>query len=105
MNSKIEQMVEHAMTLAGENLSDYSSKKSRKDFTQRQLTTLLVLRLYLQTTYRGLLEFLARHRQIRKLLKMEEKLPHYTTLQKFGTRKETAKLAKEILATLQKSIR
>jgi hypothetical protein len=40
----------------------------------------LILRAYLKTTYRGLLEILAGHAWLRAVLGMEEKLPHFTTL-------------------------
>jgi DNA-binding response OmpR family regulator len=47
-----------AMKLGREHLSDYGAVTSRKDFTQRQLMACLVLRAYLKTTYRGLIEIL-----------------------------------------------
>ncbi len=104
MGSHVEQVAEGAMEMARERLDEYGSVKSRKDFTQAQLITLLVLRLYLQTTYRGLLGFLAGHGHIREILGIEKKLPHYTTLQKFGARQEAGELAGKMLAKLRKKL-
>ncbi len=104
MGSQVERVAKSAMEMAQERLSEYGSVKSRKDFTQGQLMALIVLRLYLKTTYRGLLGFLAGHGHIREILGMEKKLPHYTTLQKFGARQEAGKLAGRMLASLEKNL-
>ncbi|HVE15884.1 MAG TPA: hypothetical protein VNB29_04065 [Chthoniobacterales bacterium] len=100
VESKLEKMTARAMKLGHEHLADYGSTKSRKDFTQSQLVTLLVLRTYLQTTYRTLLVFLANEPPVRKILGMEQKLPHYTTLQKFGARADTKIIAAIMAACL-----
>src|SRR5436305_776482 len=47
-----------AMKLGGRHLADYGATRSRHDFTQRQLMSCLILRAYLKTTYRGVLEHL-----------------------------------------------
>jgi hypothetical protein len=75
-----------AMGLGGEHLSDYGAVTSRKDFTQRQLMACLVLRAYLKTTYRGVIEILETSEALRSELGMKEKLPHYSTLAKFCER-------------------
>ena len=75
-----------AMKLGREHLSDYGAVTSRKDFTQRQLMTCLVLRAYLKTTYRGVIEILETSEALRAELGMKEKLPHYSTLAKFCER-------------------
>ena len=57
----------------------YSSKFSRRDFTQHQLFALAVLKTFLKTDYRGLVEFLNDFRELRDDLGLE-KVPHYSTL-------------------------
>jgi Transposase domain (DUF772) len=84
----IERVAELAMRLGGKHLADYGSTRSRHDFTQRQLMACLILRVYLKTTYRGVLELLAVSPNLREALGMEDKLPHYTTLQKFSARSQ-----------------
>jgi hypothetical protein len=54
----IERVAEMAMRLSRPQLADYGATRSRHDFTQRQLMTCLILRAYLKTTYRGVLELL-----------------------------------------------
>ena len=75
-----------AMKLGREHMSDYGAVTSRKDFTQRQLMACLVLRAYLKTTYRGVIEILETSDKLRAELGMKEKLPHYSTLAKFCER-------------------
>lgn len=55
----IERVANLAMRLGGRHLADYGATRSRHDFTQRQLMACLILRAYLKTTYRGVLELLA----------------------------------------------
>jgi hypothetical protein len=99
MESKVKQeaqvvrVAELAMKLGGRHLADYGATTSRKDFTQRQLMTCLILRAYLKTTYRGLLEILEVSPRLREAMGLTDKLPHYTTLQKFSARSEVLKIA------------
>lgn len=99
-SGKLEKIAELAMRLGGKHLADYGSARSRHDFTQRQLMSCLILRAYLKTTYRGLIEVLEGHSRLRAVLGMEDKLPHYTTLQKFGTRSEVLKIADAMIAQI-----
>jgi hypothetical protein len=80
----IERVAALAMKLGARHLADYGAARSRHDFTQRQLMACLILRAYLKTTYRGVLELLSVSSNLRQALAMEDKLPHYTTLQKFS---------------------
>jgi len=80
-------------------LADYGATRSRHDFTQRQLLSCLVIRAYLKTTYRGVLEVLAISPVLRQELGLNEKLPHYTTLQKFSAR---SKVLEIVLAIIQR---
>jgi hypothetical protein len=76
------------MKLGQEHLAAYGSVKSRKDFTQRQWMSCLILKSYLKTSDRGLVDWLWGHAALRKVLGLEEKLPDYTALQKFSARPE-----------------
>lgn len=100
MASKVERIGRLAMKLSGRHMADYGSYKSRKDFTQSQLMACLILRAYLKTTYRGAVDFLSGHGALRAALGMEDKLPHYTTLQKFSARSAVLAIADRILAEI-----
>ena len=67
--------------LATSALPAYSCAKSRRDFTQAQLFSILVLRQFLKTDYRGVVAFLADCAELRQALQLS-KLPHFTTVQK-----------------------
>lgn len=96
----IEQVAEMAMRLSRPHLAAYGATRSRHDFTQRQLMSCLILRAYLQTTYRGLIEVLRISSKLRECLGLEEKLPHYTTLQKFSGRSHVAQIAQALIARI-----
>jgi hypothetical protein len=68
-----------ALRVARDALPAYSSKFSRKDYTQHQLVTLLVLKQFLHTDYRGLIELLRDWSDLRRSLQLKQ-LPHYSTL-------------------------
>jgi hypothetical protein len=74
-----------ALAVAGEALPAYSSKYSRKDFTQHQLFALLALREFLKTDYRGLEELLRDWSDLRQALGLS-KVPDHSTLQKAAQR-------------------
>jgi hypothetical protein len=96
---EIEGVANLAMRLSQPYLADYGATRSRKDFTQRQLMACLILRAYLKTTYRGLLDILSGNASLRACLGLEEKkLPHFTTLQKFSARSEVIAIAQSIVA-------
>ena len=96
----IEQVAELAMKLGGRHLADYGATRSRHDFTQRQLLSCLILRAYLRTTYRGVLDVLAASAALRQRLGLKDKLPHYTTLQKFSARSQVLAIAQKLLASI-----
>lgn len=81
-------------------MADYGAATSRHDFTQRQLMSCLVLRAYLKTTHRGVLEVWATSEVLRRELGMEHKLPHFTTLQKFSGRSEVLPIVRQMVAQL-----
>lgn len=55
---------------------------------------------YTKTTYRGVLEFLAVSPSVRRELGLTDKLPHYTTLQKFSTRSKVLEIADAMIQTI-----
>src|SRR6202000_2332926 len=87
---EIERVADLSMRLSRRYLADYGATTSRHDFTQRQLMTCLILRAYLRTTYRGVLDTLAGNQALRASLGLADQLPHFTTLQKFSMRREVA---------------
>jgi len=96
----IEQVAEMAMRLSRPHLAEYGATRSRHDFTQRQLMSCLILRAYLQATYRGLIEVLRISPKLRECLGLDEKLPHYTTLQKFSGRSDVAQIAQALIGRI-----
>ena len=96
----IERVASLAMRLGGRHLADYGATRSRHDFTQRQLMACLILRAYLKTTYRGVLELLAVSPNLREALGLRDKLPHYTTLQKFSARSRVLAIADAMIRTI-----
>jgi len=96
----IEGVARLAMRLSQPHLADYGATRSRHDFTQRQLLSCLIVRAYLKTTYRGLLEVLAISPSLRRELGLEDKLPHYTTLQKFSTRSQVVEIVQRLIAQI-----
>ena len=68
-----------ALRLAREALPAYSSKYSRKDFTQHQLFAALALKTFLKTDYRGVVAVLADFSDLRDDLGLT-KVPDHSTL-------------------------
>ena len=100
----VERVADLAMQLGGRHLADYGATRSRHDFTQRQLMSCLILRAYLKTTYRGVLELLAVSPSLRGCLGLSEKLPHYTTLQKFSARSKVLEIADAMIQSIARSV-
>jgi hypothetical protein len=96
----IERVASLAVQLGGRPLADYGATRSRHDFTQRQLMACLILRAYLKTKYRGLLELLAVSPNLQEALGLADKLPHYTTLQKFSARSQVLAIADAMIRTI-----
>ncbi len=72
-------VVREALRLAQDALPAYSSKYSRKDFTQHQLFALLALKTFLRTDYRGVVAVLDDFAELRSDLGLE-KVPDQSTL-------------------------
>lgn len=66
-------------------LLPYSSKFSRRDYTQHQLFALLSLREFLKVDYRGLEQILREWAELRDALGLK-KVPDHSTLQKAAAR-------------------
>ena len=74
-----------ALSVARESSPAYSSKFSRKDFTQHQHFALLALREFLKTDYRGLEQMLKDWAELRQTLGLE-KVPDHSTIQEAAER-------------------
>ena len=78
--------IKHAFSLVrSSHLSVYSSKYSRRDYTQHQLLTLLLFKEYRKADYRMVIWDLVEMDRIREALELTS-IPHFTTLQKFLSR-------------------
>lgn len=68
-----------AYAVAQKSLPAYSSKYSRRDFTQHQLFAMLTLRTFMDVDLRGLIAILSDWSDLREALELR-KVPHYSTL-------------------------
>ena len=79
-----------ALEVARRAVPAYSSKYSKRDFTQHQLLAVLALEQFLRTDDRGVVAYLADWSDLRDALGLAaDKLPHHTTL--FHARRRLAK--------------
>jgi hypothetical protein len=92
-----------SLALGRRHLADYGSYKSRKDFTQHQLMVCLILRTYLKTTYRGVIEFLAVSSQLREAIGLD-KLSNYSTLKIIADNPGVMDAMHGMLATLAEAV-
>ena len=72
-------LAREALKVGQSGLPSYSSRFSRRDFTQPQLFAILALRQFFKTDYRGVVQLLADLSDLRKALGLK-KVPHYSTL-------------------------
>ena len=106
MNAKHNRFIEVArlsMRLSGRDMQPYSHPKSPKKFTQAQLMTCLILRAYLKTTCRGVIEYLDTSDKLQKCLGLK-RVPHYSTLKYFADRSDTQAIVDAMLADIVKQI-
>lgn len=68
-----------ALATAKGALSDYSCPKSRHDFTQAQIFSILVLKAFFRMDYRGITALLEDLPELRRELGLK-KAPHFSTL-------------------------
>ena len=85
-----------SMQVAKKYVEPYSHQNSPQKFTQAQLLTCLILRAYLKTTYRGVIEFLEVSESLRKAMGLK-RLPHYSTLKKFADRSSVLEIIDAML--------
>lgn len=79
--------------------STYSCPKSKHTFTQPQLLACLILRAYLRTTYRGVIERLEVMPEVRDALGLVH-LPHFSTLQVFANKQQIPDLVNTAFAAI-----
>ena len=72
-------------TVQSSRLNLYSCKYSKHVYTQHQLLVLVLLKEYISTDYRNFVEIVDFMSSIKEKLDLD-KVPHYTTLQKFVSR-------------------
>lgn len=72
-------LAKEALRTARDALPTYSHRYSPKKFTQHQLFAILVLRQFLKTDYRGIIQMLTDFSDLRKVLDIKQP-PHYSTL-------------------------
>ena len=72
-------------TVQSSRLNLYSCKYSKRVYTQHQLLVLVLLKEYISTDYRDFVELVDLMNNIKEKLDLD-KVPHYTTLQKFVSR-------------------
>ena len=77
----------------------YSSKFSKKTYTQHQLLVLNMLMKYMKTNYRDIVDWIKGH-IITKILKLKS-IPHFTTLHKFFKRFSTRLFEKILVQTIR----
>jgi len=92
-----------SMRFSGRYMQPYSHPKSPHRFTQAQLMTCLILRAYLKTTYRGVIEVLETSEGMKKCLGLK-RLPHYSTLKYFADRSDTLAIVDAILADVVRQV-
>ena len=90
-------MMKHAYAVAKRVLPDYSHPFSPQKFTQAQLFACLVLKVFLRTDYRGVVEILKDAPSFGEAIGLRA-IPHFTTLQKSERRLLQAPRLKQLLA-------
>ena len=78
-------LAQKALQVAKASLEPYSNKYSPRRYTQPQLFTILVLRQFFKTDYRGIEQMLYDFSDLRLVLDLQ-KVPDHSTLQKAEAR-------------------
>lgn len=95
--------IEHSYSYARMPLNLYSSKYSKKIYSQPALFSIIALKPYLNLTYRQIVEFISFSDKLQKYLKIK-RAPDYSTLQKFFKRMPTGmfeRITKQIIMHLK----
>lgn len=93
-----------AYAIAKNTLPDYRHRFSPKKFTQAQLFTCLVLKIFFKTDYRGITEILSDNPTLCKTFNLST-VPHFTTLQKVSHRLLKNRIADKLLENTIKTMR
>jgi hypothetical protein len=75
-----------AFAVAKKALPMYSSRRSRKDYTQHQLFALLAVRAFFQADYRGLEQLVRDWSDLRAAIGLGSKVPDHSTLKRAADR-------------------
>ncbi len=113
-SKSLRKVLEVALRAAQQSLPEYSHEFSPKKFTQHQLFACLVLKSFLKTDYRGVIEYLRDCPLLGETIGLS-KIPHFTTLQTAARRLlkrkdvdqligSTLKLAKTLLEPVSRFI-
>lgn len=94
--TRLECVARMALRVAGRCVSSYACATSRHDFTQAQLVACLVLKAVTKNDYRGVCELLTLAPALRRALGLE-KVPHWTTLQKFMAKSQVPQIIDAML--------
>ncbi|MBX9736496.1 MAG: transposase [Phycisphaerales bacterium] len=84
-------------------VEQHRTRFSRKDFSQPQLLAILVLMKLNKATYRGIVALLEAMPGVRDMLGIS-RVPHWSTLHKFATRRCTIQMVNDILACLARDL-
>lgn len=98
-----ERVARAALVAACRTIEQHRTRFSRKDFSQRQLVAILVLMKLNKTTYRGVVDLLDSMAGVRDVLQLS-RVPHWSTLHKFATRRCTIEMVNDILARLARDL-
>jgi len=93
-----------SMIACRRHMSSYSHAKSKHTFTQAQLMTCLVLKAYLNLTYRGIVQVLELSDQLREAMGLAH-VPVHTTLKMFADRAATPALLDGIIGQVLAQVR
>ena len=86
LSNKYLKFVDAALAASGNShLEIYSCKYSKRKYTQHQLLTLVLLKEYLKTDYRSIVELVELMDPVRSRIGLKQ-APHFTTLHKFVRR-------------------
>ncbi len=91
------------MRLSRRCVSPYGSRRSRHDFTQPQLITCLVLKMVTKSDYRGICELLVVAPVLREAIGLE-KVPHWTTLQKFMAKPQVVEIIDSMIGEVARMV-
>jgi hypothetical protein len=101
--TQFERLARVAHVAACRAVPTYRTRHSRHDFTQPQLLAIIVLQKSFDLTYRQIYDMLKSMPGVREVLGLPS-VPHWTTLQKFATRRCSIELINDILARLARDV-